>query len=121
MNFKNNEYLNLYNAWIRKSVDIDSGINTYVAYQDKTIMGFITLLKKSENLTEIGLVAVSKLARGMNCGSSLISYATLKSLGFGCANIQGTTQLDNLPAVNFYKKNNFNISNITNIYHIWNI
>jgi dTDP-4-amino-4,6-dideoxy-D-galactose acyltransferase len=119
-NFVCNEYFNLYNRWIDNSVIEKMCFDVLVAINNNKIVGFTTLLKKSDSLTDIGLVAVSKESRGLGIGKRLMNESIIRSKKGGFKEIQVITQLDNIAAINLYKSVNFKIKEITNIYHLWN-
>ena len=119
-NFKNNEYLKLYSRWIENSVDRKMSFDVLVALNNEEIIGFTTLNKKSELLSDIGLVAVSELSRGLGVGKKIINESIRKAKNAGFKEIQVVTQLTNVAAVNLYKSTNFKEQKITNIYHFWN-
>lgn len=85
------------------------------------MLGFATLNRKNETLSEIGLIAVSKTSRGLGVGKKIINESIIKSKKAGFNEIQVVTQLDNIAAVSLYKSTNFKIKKVTNIYHFWNI
>ena len=120
-NFVNNEFINLYSQWIENSVNKKIAFDIIVALDKKNIIGFATLNKKSEVLSDIGLIAVSKAYRGLGIGKKVINEAILRSKLARFKAIQVVTQLDNFAAVNLYKSTNFEIKQITYIYHYWNL
>lgn len=120
-NFKNQEYEKLYIRWIENAVNEDFTFDIIIALNnDNSIIGFATINKKNNFTAEIGLVAVSKWSRGLGIGKQLIKEAILRSYNAGFIEIQVVTQMNNLAAMNLYQSSNFNIKEITNIYHIWN-
>jgi dTDP-4-amino-4,6-dideoxy-D-galactose acyltransferase len=120
-NFKNNEFLKLYNRWIENSVNNIAAFDVIVALNDNNIVGFITLNKKNEKLSDIGLLAVAKESRGLGIGKGIINESIIRSKNAGFKGIQVVTQLDNLAALSLYRSANFEIKEITNIYHFWNL
>lgn len=119
-NFINKEYEKLYTKWITNSVDKISAIEVFVAIENSTILGMVTLTKKTDELADIGLLAVAPQARGKRVASSLIEHAKKYALNHGFKNIQVVTQLDNEPAVKLYESTGFELKELTYIYHIWN-
>ena len=120
-NFRNNEYYKLYKEWILKSISGEIDFDVIVATQDNIIVGLITLGKLNEKIAKIGLFAVDRNARGVGLGKHLISLAINKSYELGFDQINVFTQLNNIPAIELYKKTNFIMSDIINIYHYWNL
>ncbi|MBD1427745.1 GNAT family N-acetyltransferase [Sphingobacterium arenae] len=119
-NFANDEYSKLYTKWIENSVNKTSAIEVFVALEDNELLGFITLTKKTQDLADIGLLAVSPGARGRKVASSLIEHVKDYAVNIGFRQMQVVTQLDNSPAVKLYESVGFELKELTYIYHIWN-
>jgi dTDP-4-amino-4,6-dideoxy-D-galactose acyltransferase len=109
---------NLYNTWISNSINKQIAIETFVYIENNIIIGIITISKKN-NRGDIGLLAVDEKHRGKGIGKKLINYALHYFSENGYACVQVVTQKDNIDACKFYKKNNFKIDTILNIYHLW--
>lgn len=121
-NFKSGEYNKLYLKWIALSIEEKLAFDIIIATdKNETIVGFVTLNKKSENLVDIGLVAVSDGFRGMGIGKSLMNYALNKSFELGYKEIQVVTQITNINAMKLYESVGFNIKEKTFVYHYWNL
>ena len=120
-NFVNQEYELLYLEWINKSVAKIMAFDTLIYSIKNRIAGFITLSKKTETLADIGLLAVNRDFRGQGIASQLINAAIKTASSAGFREIQVVTQSTNLPASSLYTKANFEITDITNIYHHWNL
>lgn len=117
-NFKFNQFKNLYKTWIRKSVKKIIADNVYVYKKNKSIQGMITI-KIKNNSGKIGLISVDKNSRSSGIGSKLINSAEYSLLEKGINRISVDTQMDNIAACKFYKKNGYIIESINNYYHIW--
>lgn len=120
-NFVNNEYFNLYSKWIDNSVLDKKSFEILIAINSNRIVGFTTINKKNDQLADIGLVAVAKESRGLGIGKNLINESILRCKNAGFDSIQVITQFDNVTAMNLYKATNFEIVDLTYIYHLWNI
>lgn len=120
-NFKDQEYIKLYSEWINKCMDRKSEFDILVALKGNNITGFTTLSKVSEELADIGLVAVDQNLRGEGIGTELLSKTILRASQKGFKNIQVVTQMNNLPAVKLYEKLKFDIQEITFVFHYWNL
>ncbi len=120
MNFTHNEFKKLYKEWIIQSIEKKIAFSILIKYINQTIAGFITLQKKNNNTCSIGLIAVSQLYQGRKIATDLIKHGEYISYKNGFTNIEVATQLDNTPALNLYKKNNFTIKQVSYIYHLWN-
>lgn len=121
-NFKSGEYNKLYLKWIALSIEEKLAFDIIIATdKNETIVGFVTLNKKSETLVDIGLVAVSDGFRGKGIGKSLMNYALNKSFELGYKEIQVVTQITNINAMKLYESVGFNIKEKTFVYHYWNL
>jgi len=120
INFTNSEFKQLYKLWIDKSVEKKNAFSVIVKLVNNTIAGFMTLQEQDKSTSSIGLIAVAALYQGKNIASELIKQGEFIAAKKGYTKIQVATQLDNIPAMNLYKKNSFNIKEINYIYHLWN-
>ncbi|MBN2611610.1 MAG: GNAT family N-acetyltransferase [Bacteroidales bacterium] len=119
-NFKNSEYERLYREWLINSLNKKIAFKTLVAVNDGYITGLTTLGEKNQH-ADIGLVAVNKKFGGQGIGTDLIRFADNLAYEMNFSEIKVVTQLQNTPACNLYKKCNFEIESIVNIYHFWQI
>lgn len=117
-NFTKNEYERLYIEWLKKSLNKSIALKTFIVKKDTRIVGLTTLGKRF-GYADIGLVAVDNNFRGQGIASDLINYADNTALVLGFKEIKVVTQLQNKGACRLYEKCNFQIENITNIYHYW--
>ncbi len=118
VNFKNNEFEKMYQFWIDKHINENKKI--IVKKNSKELAGFI-LYSKRKNTIYIELIAVSEKYQGKGIASELINEIEVIGLSLSCEYIEVATQSINNPAVNLYKKNNFELINSIFIYHYWNI
>jgi dTDP-4-amino-4,6-dideoxy-D-galactose acyltransferase len=109
----------LYTIWIENSVTGKSADKVFIFKVNTEIAGFITLSIKS-NYGEIGLIAVNNEFRGMQIGTKLIVHAENYVYKQGGKILKVATQLDNMLACNFYKKNGYEVDTITHVYHFFN-
>jgi dTDP-4-amino-4,6-dideoxy-D-galactose acyltransferase len=117
-NFVNNEFERLYTEWLSNSINKTIALKTLVAIQETDFVGITTLGEKSD-YADIGLVAVDENHRGQGIGYDLIHTADNTAFNLGYEKIKVVTQLKNNEACNLYKKCNFHVESITNIYHYW--
>lgn len=108
--FSQKERARFYTEWLKKAVH---GTFDDICYllKDKinqSILGFITL-KVNANSGQIGLIGVSELARGKGVASQLLNHASNYFSSKGCHCFTVATQTSNLPAINLYIKNNFQV------------
>lgn len=120
-NFKQDEYERLYRTWILNSANGKLAFDIFLAIQENQIMGFTTIAKKTNKLADIGLVAVHEEARGKGVATALIERALQEAYKRQYTNIQVVTQFNNVPAKKLYYKTNFELKDLTNIYHYWNL
>ena len=90
---------------------------TAVYKQDNEIQGFITI-KKQNDYTQIGLIAVAPKAQGNNIGAKLIAFAEKWTQVNGYKQLKVVTQEDNLQACRFYSKTGFIPETTELIYHL---
>lgn len=117
-NFINNEFERLYTEWISNSINKTKAFKTLVAIKESDFVGITTLGEKSD-YADIGLVAVDENHRGQGIGYDLIHTADNTAFDMGYKQIKVVTQLKNIEACRLYKKCNFQVESITNIYHYW--
>lgn len=118
VNFAPGQFEDLYKKWVENSVNRTIADEVFISMESGVITGFVTL-KYNIHEGAIGLIAVDNRYRGKAIGSNLISYTESFLLNRNIGNLRVVTQAANIGAVNFYKKNNFKIKEVTNIYHFW--
>jgi dTDP-4-amino-4,6-dideoxy-D-galactose acyltransferase len=119
-NFKDEDYKKLYTEWIKKSISKDLATDIIIKKSKNKIIGFATLARKTDELADIGLVAVDLAYRGKVLAKEIIMNTLKLAARQGYKKIQVVTQLDNKPANILYEKVGFKKDNLTYIYHIWN-
>ena len=119
-NFKDEDYKKLYTEWIKKSISKDLATDIIIKKSKNKIIGFATLARKTDELADIGLVAVDLAYRGKGLAKEIIMNTLKLAARQGYKKIQVVTQLDNKPANILYEKVGFKKDNLTYIYHIWN-
>ncbi len=119
-NFVNDEFKRLYNEWINKSLKKEIAIETIVVTDQGILKGFISLNKKDEKTSKIGLIAVNTNFQGQGVGSQLLQDVELLSSHLGLNTIQVDTQMLNSAGMKLYLNNGYTISNVVKIYHLWN-
>lgn len=117
-NFKNDEYVTLYNKWIEKSVSGELADHILVYKEGDQILGFITL-KIGPVKGTIGLLAVDERSRGKSIGKKLLSSSLSHFIKNNVNIIEVVTQKNNQIACMFYEKCGFSLSQVVNVYHIW--
>lgn len=118
-NFKDKEYIKLYNLWIEKSVSKDIADKVLIYLAGQNIAGFITLKVCEQRLGNIGLLSVNEAFRGQGIGQKLIKHALKDFFENGCRKVEVVTQLENQPACKLYEKCGFSQVDIKYIYHLW--
>lgn len=108
----------LYMLWLEKSLSKEIASEVFVYNDGNNEIGFITI-KKVENLAIIGLLAVDTLYAGKNIGTSLMRTVENWCINNGVNEIEVATQIDNINACNFYRKNGYITKQIDYIYHYY--
>lgn len=116
--FSNEDFVNLYKKWVNNSLNRTIADDVFVYREKGEIVGLVTV-KYSEKLSNIGLIAVDQIFRGKSIGSRLLRRVENETIKRGCRFVTVSTQLTNELACSFYKKNEYNVVEYTNIYHIW--
>lgn len=118
--FENNEYEKLYLRWVHESVNGNLAFDNIIAITNGEIVGFTTLQKRTNEICEIGLVAIDSDQRGKGIGSRLIQEAVNRCITKDFKVLKVSTQETNIPALRLYQKAGFEIESKTFIYHYWN-
>jgi dTDP-4-amino-4,6-dideoxy-D-galactose acyltransferase len=116
--FVHNEYQKLYRIWIEKSVRKEIAQEILVYEDQDRILGMVTLGEKNGR-GDIGLVAVSGLARGQGIGKKMMAAAEAYFRKKGYQEIQVVTQGINEAAVKLYTGSGFHLDKKLYYYHFW--
>lgn len=116
--FVHNEYQILYRIWIEKSVRKEIAQEILVYEDQDRILGMVTLGEKNGR-GDIGLVAVSGLARGQGIGKKLMAAAEAYFRKKGYQEVQVVTQGINEAAVKLYTGSGFHLDKKLYYYHFW--
>lgn len=114
--FNENDFKKLYKIWLLNSLNKKIADKIFVIKENTNIKGLITI-GITANAGVIGLLAVDETMKGKGYGTQLINAVKkyLREASISC--IEVATQLNNIVACNFYKKNGFSKKSTTNIYH----
>lgn len=118
-NFSKEEYSKMYSLWTEKLLK-DENSQIWVINDNGNIMGFIGFTLVAKEFADIVLVGVDQNFRGMGYGKKLLNRVLIQISRSEVEKIKVTTQLDNQAAMQLYQSQNFEISQITYIYHFWN-
>ncbi len=111
-------YENLYRRWVEQSVCKTIADDVLCYYSEGRIVGMVTISAK-EGIGRIGLVAVDTSSRNIGVGSALLDAVNAYFFERRIYIIDVPTQLNNTKACNWYEKNGYKVSSITDIYHWW--
>ena len=103
--------------WILNYFRRKRGDNLLLAFLNKTIFGFILLIKK-KNEVIIDQIVVDKKYVKKKVGTSLINYLSKLYFNNGKLTIKAGTSIDNRVAKKFYLKNGFKKFDTYFIYHL---
>jgi len=118
LNFNENQFYDFYKIWIDNSINFTFADDLFVYKQNDEIVGLISY-KINNSTAIVGLLAVSNQVQGKGIGSKLIHFLEYKLHELGVKTLKIPTQLENIPACNFYKKQGYEVNSITNIKHFW--
>lgn len=124
--FFNDPYLpeeqkkSMYVEWVKSSFNQKNKYFIYCYTESNEIMGFILFnIEEEVSKAHIELIAVADEYKGNKVGSNLMkeleSFLTSKNIN----KIYVGTQVNNVNAINFYRKNGFMYWNCRTIYHYW--
>jgi dTDP-4-amino-4,6-dideoxy-D-galactose acyltransferase len=117
-NFPTGKFEELYETWIKKSLERSLADKVFVASQNGGVTALVTS-KYDDALCKIGLVAVSEPEQGNRTGFYLIQMAEESAFNEGLTGIQVATQSNNPIACRFYERLGFSLVERSNYYHIW--
>jgi dTDP-4-amino-4,6-dideoxy-D-galactose acyltransferase len=115
--FPDGSFEKMYRKWIENSLNKSIADEVIVFKHNDKIEGFVSYKAYNDKLV-IGLIAVDTASRGKQIGTKLVDFIKSKSQKLDKKSIEVVTQMDNIHACNFYKKNNFEIHSLEYIYHI---
>lgn len=117
-NLTDNKSQNVYLHWTEGAFQKDSKYFVICEREDK-IAGFL-LFSSEESFVTVELIAVDEAYQGQGVGKALIKAMESFVLDKDINKIKVGTQMNNIPAVQFYSKMGFTYVNCGSIYHIWN-
>lgn len=119
-NIPKNKVEELYIQWIDNSVSGEFADNIFVYRENNSIIGFCSI-QKNPILKEIkiSLIAIKDGYRNKSIGSNLLKYCFCYYGNKGYKNCIVSTQMENLYAIRFYKKNGFTKLKSETVYHKW--
>ena len=117
-NLDNKYFRKLYKIWIDDSLNKKIANDVLIFSEFKKNLGLMTY-KISDSKSIIGLISVDENSQGKGIGKRLIKNLCKITNKLNLNKIEVATQLDNIQALNFYKKCGFEITSITYIYHLW--
>ena len=109
---------NIYLHWTEGAFQKDSKYFVICEREDK-IAGFL-LFSSEESFVTVELIAVDEAYQAQGVGKALIKAMESFAYDKDINKIKVGTQVNNIPAVQFYSKMGFTYVNCGSIYHIWN-
>jgi dTDP-4-amino-4,6-dideoxygalactose transaminase len=91
----------------------------FVAFDEGTAVGLITVKRSGLGSASIGLLSVLPAWQRKHVGAQLVSTACAWAIRAGATSIEVTTQRENEGAVSFYSKCGFKVMSETAIFHLW--
>lgn len=110
--FVSGEYEKLYSLWIK------SALEQKEVLLSKNNAGFVSC-HLSEEIAQIGLIAVDKAKRGEGWGKRLVKAAEYYASNYGAKSLTIGTQQANIPAVNLYQSLGYEMVEKVFVYHFW--
>lgn len=116
--FQLNDFQRLYKIWVDNSVSKKIADDVLIYIEDSKPIGFVTYKIKDKNAT-IGLIAVDSKSQGKGIGGKLVNHLESILYQKEIKNLRIPTQLANIQACNFYKKQGYLIKETKYIKHYW--
>lgn len=116
--FDDNKFKELYKAWIENSISKKIADDILVYIEKNELLGFVSY-KISNEKASVGLIAVNPNHQGNKIGGKLLAKLENVLLDKNINEIIIPTQLANIQAFNFYKKQNYSIIETIYIKHYW--
>ncbi|MBX3165254.1 MAG: GNAT family N-acetyltransferase [Bacteroidetes bacterium] len=108
----------MYRLWISKSLNREMATEVFAYTENNKEIGFVTI-QQHANSSVIGLIAVDEKQQGKKIGSQLLTacenWCVQNNINF----IDVATQMDNIQACEFYKRNGYTIKQVDYIYHYY--
>lgn len=117
-NLSESKSQNVYLHWTEGAFQKDSKYFVICEREDK-IAGFL-LFSSEESFVTVELIAVDEAYQAQGVGKALIKAMESFAYDKDINKIKVGTQVNNIPAVQFYSKMGFTYVNCGSIYHIWN-
>jgi len=117
-NITEEKFKELYKLWIVNSINKSFADKIFYFKENEEILGFVTF-KIKESFAQIGLIAVSPNSQGKGIGKKLLQCAENYCFKKNIEALFIPTQLENVPACNFYRKMGYEISEKIIIKHFW--
>jgi dTDP-4-amino-4,6-dideoxy-D-galactose acyltransferase len=108
----------LYKTWLRRSLTKQIANEVLVIREGGSVVGMVTLVD-DQGKGEIGLLAVGPQHTGRRYGEILVRAAQVGFIRNGYRFGQVTTQANNVPACNLYKKCGYSVKTVSYFYHFW--
>ena len=109
----------LYEAWIRRSVAGELADRVFVASRNGSEPSGLVTVHVRDGIGEIGLVSVAQFARGQGIGGLLMNRALDWIDESGASVAMVVTQLDNTAACRLYARLQFELTDVSHVYHFW--
>ncbi len=118
--FGHDKATQMFQIWLRKSFDKESGAAVVVAERNDSAVGFVTChLRKPVGEGNIGLVGVAESARGLGCAGGMLQYAARWFAGQGLQRLNVVTQGRNIAAQRLYQRGGFVTRSVELWFHKW--
>ncbi len=118
--FDDEKFILLYNLWLGNYFLNDSSKEVFFCQESGIIQGFLTLdIDYQEQTGTIDLVAVDEQFQGQGIGTTLIRSVENYLISEKIKTLYVTTQGCNDQAKRLYEKNQFEIDNVSFVYHLW--
>ncbi|HEV2614862.1 MAG TPA: GNAT family N-acetyltransferase [Gammaproteobacteria bacterium] len=117
-NLTEQQFKIIYKTWMTNSVNHSIADDVLTLSENDQLLGMVTVGEKNGR-GDIGLLAVSELARGKNIGTRLVKAAQYYFIQKNYSQSQVVTQQTNIPACKLYEKCGYHVEKTECFFHMW--
>ena len=109
----------LYRRWLEKGFEFPT-MRVFGFYNDRCLRGLASAsVNSDEKLGKLELIAVDADSTKRGIGTALLNAVEDFWLREHCVKGKIVTQLDNISAMSFYRRNGYSIISIQEVWHVW--
>lgn len=119
-NIDNSVAMKVYSQWIENAFDFEEKVLIASLNKKDEVLGFL-LYSIFDNQITIELIGVDSQLHSNGCGSTLFKFVETYCVEQNIEYLFVGTQQNNIRAINFYNHMGCKLTQITSIYHLWDV